>query len=100
MLLSNLKKRKVMKLIYLQPVTEVITSCYAETPLMANSILTPESDNERGIGGGPTNTGGGGTNLPVDAGETDGNTDPYGGKGSGTGGDGNRSKTGMIWDEW
>ena len=87
-----------MKLIYLQPVTEVITSCYAETPLMANSI--PDSDEDRGIGGGPTNTGGGGSNLPTDAGETDGEVDPYGGHGSGTGGDGSRSKSGMIWDEW
>lgn len=87
-----------MKMIYLKPLTEVLASCYSESPLMANSF--EDSDSERGIGGGVTNTGGGGVDLPVEAGETDGNTDPYGGKGSGTGGDGNRSKTGMIWDEW
>lgn len=81
-----------MKLIYLQPEIEMFSS-YSEGSLMAATL-----DSKRQIGGGPTDEG-----MPSVVGEIeedDDETDPYGGHGVGTGGGGNRSKSGMIWDEW
>jgi hypothetical protein len=87
-----------MKMIYLKPLTEVLASCYSESPLMANSF--EDSDSERGIGGGVTNTGGGGVDLPTEAGETDGEVNPFINGQGGSVNPGNRAKSGMIWDEW
>jgi hypothetical protein len=82
-----------MKRVYMKPEALVIVPMYSE------HILQSASDSERNAAGGPTDTGDG-INLPGTVGETDDDTDPYGGHGQGSGGGGNRSKTGMIWDEW
>ena len=76
-----------MKLIYLQPQTEVFSS-YSEGSLMAATV---ESDR---------NVSGADGTLPGAVGETDGETDPYDGHGQGSGGGGNRSKASTIWDDW
>ena len=51
----------------------------------------------REAGGGPTNPEDGGKPLPGVIGETDNDTDPYGGHGQGTGGGGNRAKGTDLW---
>lgn len=85
-----------MRRIYKKPETILVT-CYGDIVLDSTSIIKPEEG--RGVDGGPTVTGDG-VDLPGSVGETNENTDPYGGHGSGTGQGGNRSKSGMIWDEW
>ena len=77
-----------MKRIYLKPETE-ITTYYGDVVMGAAS---PDSGRE--VGGDPTNNG-----LPGTVGETDGDTDPYGGHGQGSGGGGNRAKYFDIWDD-
>ena len=84
-----------MKMTYIKPEALTVTVMHFE------SLLLSASETGRGTGGGPTESEGqDGTPLPTTVGETDGETDPYSGHGQGTGGGGNRSKSGMIWDEW
>lgn len=78
-----------MKLIYLQPQTEVFSS-YSEGSLMAATV---ESDR---------NVSGADGTLPGAVGETDENNNGYGhgvGDPSDPVGGGNRSKS-SIWDDW
>ena len=81
-----------MKRIYLKP--EIFNiQCIEET------IMLTESESARNIGGGPTQD----SENPLTPGVNDWkdeNQDPYANHGPGSGGAGNRSKTGMIWDEW
>lgn len=82
-----------MKMTYIKPETLAAAVMHFE------SLLLSQSETPRGVEGDPTNNG-----LPTTVGETDGNTNPYGDEegdhGQGSGGGGNRSKSGMIWDEW
>ena len=82
-----------MKMVYKKPEVLAITVMHFE------SLLLSQSETRRGTEGGPTQDG-----LPTTVGETDGETNPYGDSegdhGQGSGGGGNRSKSGMIWDEW
>lgn len=80
-----------MKIVYMKPEAEVIALCHREQLL---------ADSTRGVGGGPTDTGGGGGNLPGTVGETDGETDPFDGHGQGSGGSGTRAKSWSAWDTW
>ena len=81
-----------MKRIYLKP--EMVTiNCIEE------AIMLSESQNERNIGGGPTQD----PEKPLTPGVsewTSDDQDPYGGAGQGSGGGGNRSKSNTIWDDW
>lgn len=79
----------MMKRKYLTPET-FQTTCYGDVVMGAAS---PDSD--RNVGGGPTDDG-----LPGTVGETDGETDPYGGHGQGSGGGGNRAKGFDLWDDY
>ena len=74
-----------MKRNYLTPET-YITHCYGD-------IVMEAASPGREVGGGPTQDG-----LPGTVGETDGETDPYGGHGQGSGGSGNRAKEWDMWD--
>ena len=78
-----------MRRIYLKPETE-ITTYYGDVVMAAASP-------GRYTDGGPTDTGDG-PNLPGTVGETDDDTDPYGGHGQGSGGGGNRAKEWDMWD--
>ena len=78
-----------MKIAYVKPETLAVAVMHFE------SLLLSQSEAPRETGGDPTSEG-----LPTTVGETDDDTDPYGDHGVGTGGGGNRSKSGMIWDEW
>ena len=87
-----------MKMTYIKPEALTVTVMHFE------SLLLSQSETPRGTAGDPTNNG-----LPTTVGETDGETNPYGdeegnhgqgGSSSIGGGSGNRSKSGMIWDEW
>jgi hypothetical protein len=80
-----------MKIVYMKPEVEVITLSHREQLL---------ADSYRVVDGGPTNTGGGGSNLPGTVGETDGETDPFDGHGQGSGGSGTRAKSWNAWDTW
>lgn len=75
-----------MKKVYITPET-IVTHYYGDIVMSAAS---PESHRE--VDGGPTEDG-----LPGTVGETDGNLDPYGGHGQGTGGEGNRAKEMDVW---
>lgn len=82
-----------MKKHYMKPESfqfSIDKGCY----LLADSI-----ESGRFVDGDPTNTGDG-VNIPGVVGETDENTDPYGGHGQGSGGNGNRSKYGNLWDDF
>lgn len=79
-----------MKRKYLTPET-FQTTCYGEVVMGAAS-----PDSGRNVGGGPTDEGG----LPGVVGETDDDTDPYGGHGQGSGGGGNRAKGFDMWDDY
>lgn len=84
-----------MKRIYLKP--EIFSVNYIE-----EAIMLTQSESERNVSGGPTEKPDG-DDKPLTPGVeewTDPDDDPYGGEGSGTGGSGNRSKSGMLWDEW
>lgn len=88
-----------MKMTYKKPEVLAVTVMHFE------SLLLSQSETGRGTDGGPTQQSGqDGTPLPTTVGETDGTTNPYGddegNHGQGSGGAGNRSKSGMIWDEW
>ena len=72
---------------YLKPHVKVSTLKY-ELSLLAGT---------RGVDGDVTHTGTG-KDLPGTVGETGGDTDPYAGHGSGTGGGGNRSKAYNVWE--
>lgn len=82
-----------MKMTYKKPETLAVAVMHFE------SLLLSQSETGRSMAGGPTEDG-----LPSTVGETDGETNPFGddegGHGQGSGGSGNRSKSGMIWDEW
>ena len=81
-----------MKRIYLKP--EMFIIKYIE-----EAIMLSESESTRNIGGGPTQD----SEKPLTPGVEDWNNkddDPYQGGGQGNNGEGNRSKSGMIWDEW
>ena len=81
-----------MKRIYLKPETLAI-QCVEE------AIMLSESETQRNVDGGPTQT----DEKPLTPQVqdwTDPDEDPYQGGGQGNNGDGNRSKSGMIWDEW
>lgn len=80
-----------MKMTYVKPETLAVAVMHFE------SLLLSQSENPRGVEGGVTE---GSDGLPGNVGETDGETDPYDEHGQGSGGGGNRSKSGMIWDEW
>jgi hypothetical protein len=85
-----------MKLIYLQPQIEVFSSCYTEGSLMAATI-----ESARNLDGGPAEDNE--KPLPGTVGNTSEEEDGYGhgvGDPSDPVGGGNRSKSGMIWDEW
>ena len=73
-----------MKKTYLKPNTKlhVVTS---RIPLLG--------DSDRSAAGDPTNNG-----LPTGIGETGEDTDPFGGHGQGSGGDGTRAKGFGGWD--
>lgn len=77
-----------MKRKYLTPET-YITHCYGDFVMGAAS-----PDSGRVVDGDPTQNNG----LPGTVGETDGETDPYGGHGQGEGGGGNRAKEWDMWD--
>lgn len=88
-----------MKMTYKKPEVLAVTVMHFE------SLLLSQSETGRGTDGGPTDsTGQDGSPLPTTVGETDGTTNPYGDSegdhGQGSGGSGNRAKSGMIWDEW
>ena len=78
-----------MKKCYMKPECAVIALGFTESHMLTDSEST------RNVGGEPTNQG-----LPGTVGETDENTDPYGGHGQGSGGNGNRSKYGNLWDDF
>ena len=82
-----------MKMTYVKPETLAVAVMHFE------SLLLSQSETRRGVEGDPTNNG-----LPTTMGETEEGTNPYGDDegnyGQGNNGDGNRSKSGMIWDEW
>ena len=75
-----------MKKHYVNPLIELFSMDHAENMLS-------NSDNGREAGSGPTTDG-----LPIPIGETDDETDPYGGHGQGDGGGGNRGKEFDLWD--
>lgn len=81
-----------MKRIYIKPETLLVLP-YGQI------VMAVTSGAPRETGGAPTQEG-----LPTTVGETDGETNPYGDEdgnhGQGENGAGNRSKSGMIWDEW
>ncbi len=77
-----------MKMTYITPKIE-LHLIDIEKSILAGSVV-------RGISGGPTTTEG--KTLPSLVGETDDDTDPYGGHGVGTGNSGNRANTG-LWDD-
>ena len=52
----------------------------------------------RAAGGGVVTPGDDGKTVSPEINETGGNTDPYAGHGSGTGGGGNRSKAYQVWE--
>ena len=79
-----------MKRIYIKPETLLILP-YGQI------VMEVTSGAPREIEGGPTS---GSDGLPGTVGETGDDSDPYGDHGQGEGGSGNRSKSGMIWDEW
>ena len=81
-----------MKRIYLKPETLTIL-CIEE------AIMLSESETQRNVDGGPTQTDEKPLTPKVED-WTDPDEDPYQGGGQGSGGSGNRSKSGMIWDEW
>ena len=81
-----------MKCIYLKPETLAIL-CIEE------AIMLSESETQRNVAGGPTQTDEKPLTPEVED-WTDPDEDPYQGGGQGNNGDGNRSKSGMIWDEW
>jgi len=88
-----------MKMTYVKPEILAVAVMHFE------SLLLSQSETGRGTAGGPTErTGQDGAPLPTTVGETDGETNPFGDDqgdhGQGSGGSGNRSKSGMIWDEW
>ena len=78
-----------MRRIYLKPETE-ITTYFGDVVMGAAS---PDSGRE--VDGGVTDNPGG---MPGTVGETDGDTDLYGGHGQGSGGGGNRAKEWDMWD--
>lgn len=81
-----------MKRIYLKPEVFAIR-CIEE------AVMLSESESARNVAGGPTED----REKPLTPGVedwTDPDDDPYQGGGQGSGGSGNRSKSGMIWDEW
>ena len=93
MWLNNQKEDIAMKQTYIQPLTEVVGV------VMGSMIAaSPVEESYRNIGGGPTEDGG--LTLPTAVGETDGEVDPYSSRGQGSGGSGNRSKGGGMWDLW
>ena len=81
-----------MKRIYLKPETLAIL-CIEE------AIMLSESETQRNVGGGPTQTDEKPLTPQVED-WTDPDEDPYQSGGQGNNGDGNRAKSGMIWDEW
>ena len=89
-----------MKMVYKKPEVLAVTVMHFE------SLLLSQSETGRGTAGGPTErTGQDGAPLPTTVGETDGETNPFGDQngnnhGQGSAYSGNRSKSGMIWDEW
>jgi len=78
-----------MKKCYMKP------DCAVTAVNFAESYMLTDSESARNVGGDPTNQG-----LPGTVGETDENTDPYHGHGQGSGGAGNRSKWGNLWDDF
>jgi hypothetical protein len=76
-----------MKRIYVKPETVVVA-------IQGRALMLSASESAREVGGDPTNNG-----MPGTVGETDDDTDPYGGHGQGSGGGGNRSK-GSLWGDW
>lgn len=81
-----------MKRIYLKPETLTIL-CIEE------AIMLSKSESERNVSGGPTQDDDKPLTPKVED-WTNSDEDPYQGGGQGSGGSGNRSKSGMIWDEW
>ena len=82
-------RNRDMKKKYLKPFSVVYSMECTEGQLLS------ESQSARNIGGGPTGEG-----MPGTVGETDGDTDPYGGHGQGNGGGGSRGKDDSDpWDE-
>ena len=79
----------MMRRIYLKPET-VRVAYYGDV------VMESSSDSTRNVDGGPTAPGQG---LPGTVGETDEDTDPYGGHGQGTGGGGNRGKEWNLWED-
>ncbi len=77
-----------MKRLYETPETLVIVMDGDE------KLLVASPDPNRNVAGGPPDEGG----MPGTVGETDGETDPYGGHGQGSGGGGNRGKEFDLWD--
>ena len=78
-----------MKKHYFKPDSTVIVINFTEGHMLS------DSETKRNVGGGPTDD-----SLPGTVGETDEDTDPYGGHGQGSGGDGNRGKIGGgLWDD-
>ena len=79
-----------MKKCYMKP-----ECCQFLTETGSHLLADSTIDSTRNVGGGPTGDG-----LPGTVGETDGETDPYEGHGQGSGGAGNRSKWGNLWDDF
>ena len=78
-----------MKKHYLKPDSTVIVINFTEGHMLS------DSETKRNVDGGPTDDG-----LPGTVGETDEDTNPYGGHGQGSGGSGNRGKIGGgLWDD-
>ena len=82
-----------MKKTYITPATLMV-----EMESIVIMAATIESDNVRQFSGGPASD----TEkpFPTDVTNSSDVEDSFNGKGQGSGGDGTRAKSGMIWDEW
>lgn len=87
-----------MKQLYMKPLTE--THILFDVMNMIAATIQEDPESGRFSGGDPANPESGGPAIGGSVGGAGDNTDPFAGKGSGTGGSGSRAKSGMIWDEW